>query len=262
MLSRSTTRLSLAPIMVWPVTKFGDVPSFNLNMGRDEWRRHARHVFGCEYLVSNWFVSRCYCCSCCCCHRHVAAVILSCFCLLLHSNSNTVDVMLLSFCCFHADVILLLPWCWCHTAADILLLPFCYCHSAFAMLQLPCLSFCCFHTVVIDVTLWCVMFLFFTLNLSAWPSSFQGTRSSKMATHFVSAYRIQKCVAQINNTGFIDTYERTQNFFQDSDAFARHAGRGWQCNVWHYVAARLTNWRFWSCVWGAREVCVDVWWWW
>ena len=42
------------------------------------------------------------------------------------------------------------------------------------------------------------LFLFFTLNLSAWPSSFQGTRSSKMATHFVSTYRIQKCVAQIN----------------------------------------------------------------
>ena len=165
MLSRSTTRLSLAPIMVWPVTKFGDVPSFNLNMGRDEWRRHARHVFGCEYLVSNWFVSRCYCCSCCCCHRHVAAVILSCFCLLLHSNSNTVDVMLLSFCCFHADVILLLPWCWCHTAADILLLPFCNCHSVFAMLQLPCLPFCCFHTVVIDSMLSCVMLMAFC----SWP---------------------------------------------------------------------------------------------
>ena len=140
-----------------------------LKMGRGEWRRHARHVFGCEYLVSNWFVSHCCCSSCCCRHRHVAAVILSCSCLLLYSNSNTVDVMLLSFCCFHVDVILLLPWCW--------WLPYCCWYSAvtilsatvilfaFAMLQLPCLSFCCFHTVVIDVMLSCVMLMAFF----SWP---------------------------------------------------------------------------------------------
>ena len=101
------------------------------------------------------------------------------------------------------------------------------------------------------------LFLLFTLNLSAWPSSFQGTRSSKMATQFVSTYRIQKCVAQINNTGFIDVYERTQNFFKTqtllqgmqaaagSATFDITSPLDWQIGVSEV----------------AREVCVDVWEW-